>query len=65
MKMSEIQQKNDGELETFVAEKREELRKLRFGVAGSGMRNTHAFRNIRHDIARALTEVTKRSKVGA
>lgn len=63
--MSELQQKNNVELGVFIAEKREELRKLRFGVTGSGMRNTHAIRNIRHDIARALTEVTKRTKVGA
>lgn len=60
MNMSELQKKNDADIVTFVAEKREELRKLRFGVAGSSMRNSHAVRNIRKDIARALTELQAR-----
>lgn len=60
MNMSELQKKNDADVVTFVAEKREELRKIRFGIAGSSMRNSHAVRNIRKDIARALTELQKR-----
>jgi ribosomal protein L29 len=62
MEMSELQKKNDAELIGFVKEKREELRKLRFGVVGAGQRNTRAIRTLRHTIARALTEVTKREK---
>lgn len=65
MNMKELKERNDAELAAFVAEKREELRKMRFGVTGSGMRNTRAIRTIRRDIARVLTEVTKRAKVGA
>lgn len=61
MNMSELQKKNDADMVTFVAEKREELRKIRFGIAGSSMRNSHAVRNIRKDIARALTELQKRT----
>jgi len=61
MNMSELQKKNDADVVTFVAEKREELRKIRFGIAGSSMRNSHAVRNIRKDIARALTELQKRT----
>lgn len=60
--MKEIQEKNDADLAQFVAEKREELRKLRFGTAGSGMRNTRAMRNLRGDIARGLTELGRRAK---
>lgn len=65
MNTSDLQQKNDTELVTSITEMREELRKLRFGTAGSAMRNSHAIRNLRRDIARSLTELTKRSKVGA
>ena len=65
MNTSDLQQKNDTDLVTMITEMREELRKLRFGTAGSGMRNSHAVRNLRRDIARALTELTKRSKSGA
>lgn len=65
MTMSELQKKNDAELAAFIAEKREEIRKVRFGASGSGMRNTHAIRNNRHEVAQALTELTRRTKVGA
>jgi len=61
MKMSELQEKNNADLVTFVGEKREALRKLRFGVAGSGMRNSHTMRNLRREIAQALTELKKRT----
>ncbi len=64
MNISELQQKNDADLTTFVREKQEELRKLRFGITGSGMRNSHAIRNLRREIARALTLLTARSKKG-
>ncbi len=63
--MSEIHTKSDADLVKFVTEKRDELQKIRFGGAGSGMRNTRASRNIRREIATALTEMHKRSKVGA
>ncbi len=58
--MSELQQKNDTDLLTLITEKREELRKLRFGVVGSGMRNTHSIRNLRREVAQALTVVRAR-----
>ncbi len=60
--MKELQQKNDTDLAQYVSEKREELRKLRFGAAGSGMRNTRAMRTLRQEIARGLTELTRRAK---
>jgi len=63
--MTELQQKNDAELVKFVEEKREELRKIRFGSAGSNMRNTRSIRNLRREIAQALTEVSTRTKKGA
>lgn len=43
---------------SLVGEKREELRVLRFSVAGSKNRNVKHTSVLRHDIARALTQVT-------
>ncbi len=62
MTMTELQQKNDNELIKFIEEKREELRKIRFGTAGAGQRNTRTIRNLRREVAQALTEVTVRTK---
>ena len=55
MTMKELQQKTEVELTSYIAEKREELRKIIFGSVGSGMRNTRAMRNLRREIAQALT----------
>jgi ribosomal protein L29 len=63
--MSEILKMNDADLAKFVQEKRDALQKMRFGGVGSGMRDTRAIRNTRKEIARALTELNKRVKVGA
>jgi ribosomal protein L29 len=65
MNMKELREKNDADLTKLVAEKREELRKLRFGVAGSTMRNVHAGKNLRREVAQALTELTRRNAPGA
>lgn len=43
-----------------IAEKRETLRKFRFGSAGSRSRNTREGRGLRRDIARMLTELKSR-----
>lgn len=43
------------DIQRFVTEKREELRNLRFSVAGSKNANVKLARNLRRDIARALT----------
>lgn len=55
---------NTEELSKFIQEKQSALQKMQFGVAGSGTRNTRAIRNTRREIAQALTECTKRAKVG-
>jgi ribosomal protein L29 len=65
MNMKELKEKNEAELGKLVAEKREELRKLRFGVAGSTMRNAHAGKNLRREIAQILTELTSRNAKNA
>jgi len=48
------------DLAQFVNDKREELRALQFNVAGSKNRNVKLARNIRKDVARALTETNAR-----
>ncbi len=63
--MKELREKNEAELIAFIAEKRTEQRSLRFGVAGSTMRNTRAIRTIKKSIAQALTELTSRRVTSA
>lgn len=65
METQELQKKTDAELVELLAEKREEVRKSRFGLAGSAMRNTRALRTLRHEVAQVLTEINARKKVGA
>jgi ribosomal protein L29 len=43
----------------LVGDKREELRALRFSVAGSKNRDVKAASKLRKDIARALTQLKK------
>lgn len=56
-KMNEIRKMKDTELVTFVAEKREAARNVRFGTGG---RDAHAARRAKKEIARALTELQAR-----
>jgi ribosomal protein L29 len=65
MTMKELQEKSREDLVKLVTEKREELRKIRFGVAGSTMRNVHAGKNLRREIAQILTEITSRNAKNA
>lgn len=65
MNQKEIKEKNNADLTALVAEKRAEIRKVRFGAAGSGMRNTKAIRNNRRAVARALTELNLRARGNA
>ena len=63
---TDVKKKSVKDLEKIVREKREELRKFRFGSSGSRVRNVRDGRNIRKTIARALTELKKRlEKKGA
>ncbi len=51
--------KTAAELVKTLAERREELRKLRFTAAGARTKDTNASAKIRKDIARILTAQTK------
>lgn len=59
--MLKLTEKTVPELEILLAEKRETLRKFRFGIAGSKNRNVKEGKNLRHEIARILTEIRKRN----
>jgi ribosomal protein L29 len=50
------------DLNRLVAEKREELRTLRFSVAGSKNRNVKLGKTLRKAVARSLTELNIRAK---
>ena len=50
------------ELGKYVEEKREELRALRFSGAGSKTRNVKLASTLRKEIARALTEVSVKTR---
>ncbi len=53
-----FKEKKTDELEKMLSEKREELRKIRFAVAGSRPADSSLARKTRKDIARILTEMT-------
>lgn len=63
--MKDIQKKKDADLITHVNEKRQELRKFRFGVAGAGTRDVKAARKAKKEIARTLTELNARKHSSA
>ena len=56
-KKKSLQGKEVGELQGIAQKKREEIRSLRFSSAGSKNRNVKQARELRKEIARALTEV--------
>lgn len=59
--MSEYKDKNEKDLEKLLTEKRTALRNFRFGVAGSKVRNVKEGKNVKKDIARIMTEQSKRA----
>lgn len=61
-KMSDIKNKDAGQLATLIAEKREELRQIRFAVAGSKARDVKKTREAKTDIARAFTALNSRTQ---
>ena len=60
-KKTNYNEKEAAELGKIAADKREELRSLRFGGAGSKNKNVKAARNLRKDIARALTALNAKN----
>ncbi len=63
--MTDISKKSNEDLVKTIDSKREELRALRFDIAGSAKKNTKQASLARKEIARSLTEVNARKKVAA
>jgi len=61
MKKHSLTKHSVEDLNKLVAEKREELRALRFAVAGSKNRNVKQASTLKKQVARALTELKKRA----
>jgi len=59
MNFVSIQKKSEKELQTILAEKREQLRVARFKVAQRALKNVREIREIRKDIAQLLTAIKK------
>lgn len=55
MKIKEIREKNSEELKKLLAEKREDVRNLRFDIAAKQAKNNRKLRNDKKDIAKILT----------
>jgi ribosomal protein L29 len=60
--MKELAKKTDKELKELLVEKREFVRSFRFGMAGSATRDTKAGKNAKHDVARIMTEFSRRAR---
>ena len=58
MKTTSYKDKPVKDLVKTLGEKRETLRKLRFGTSGSKTRNVKESSNLRKEIARIMTELT-------
>lgn len=59
MEMQDLLKKKPAELQKMLAEKREELRALRFAVANLQNKNVRAIRASRKEIARISTALNK------
>ena len=62
MKTKDLKEKNKEELKKMLAEKRENVRKLRFDIASKQIKNNREIRNDKKDIARILTMLTAGKK---
>jgi len=60
MKIRELRQKTDKELQETLIHSRDNLRELRFNLAGGKVKNIKQFHQTRKDIARILTLIEQR-----
>ena len=61
MKAKELKTKKDEELVKLLKSKRQELRKIRFGSAGSQAKDVSRIGTVRRDVAKILTELNRRT----
>jgi ribosomal protein L29 len=60
--MATFKEQTTEQIQKFVAETREKLRATRFSIAGSTSRNVKETKNLRREVARALTELSSRTQ---
>jgi ribosomal protein L29 len=60
--MKELKKQDSKDLKKLLGEKREELRTLRFGTAGSATRDVRVTRRTRKEVAAILTELNARKE---
>ena len=61
MKIEDVRKMNEQDLKKHLVSARDDLRKFRFGIAGSKIRNMKEGKNLKSDIARYLTELYERT----
>lgn len=64
MKTKDLREKNQGELEKLLDEKREAARKFRFDMATKQAKNSRSIRNEKRDIAKILTLINEKNEDG-
>ena len=57
MDYKELQNKSLKQLHEMLAEKRDELRELRFKASGNQLKNVRAIRDAKHTVAQILTAI--------
>ena len=63
MKIEEMNKKTINELQNLLRERREDLRRLRFDLAASNLKNIQEIKKTKKDAARILTVLNRRPKV--
>jgi len=61
-KKVDFKEKSAEDLTKLLAEKREDLRKLRFSTVSRSVKDTSESRQLRADVARIMTELGARTK---
>lgn len=64
-KIKELKDKKPAELKKLIDENNNAMREFRLGLSGGKVKNVKTSRNLRRDVARALTIINNQSKVEA
>ena len=59
MKIKELRQKSEKELQKILQQKKEKIRSFRFSLASGTVKNVREIRELKKDIARILTILKK------
>jgi ribosomal protein L29 len=64
-KFKDLKSKKPAELKKLIEERDAAMREFRFGLSGGKVKNVKSSRDMRKDVARALTIINNQSKVEA